>query len=186
MGGFRAFIQPTRGYGLVRPDLTHSAFITPCIFYCLTYLFYRQVSKGGLLVNVGKHGNLEWLPGKAVALSRKCWSEAVSKGSASVYFYVSNDPGEGLQAKRRSNSVIVSHDIAPVSTAGALGLTRKDFKGYRNLTEGFVCNLLDMHFRCKLHTLCELKLRDVINTSVLLFKSWRKEQVWDSVGRLGD
>ncbi|MGP1911279.1 MAG: cobaltochelatase subunit CobN [Candidatus Hodgkinia cicadicola] len=184
---FRTFIQPTRGYGLVKSDLTHSAFITPCTFYCLTYLFYRRVSKGGLLVNVGKHGNLEWLPGKAVALSRKCWPEVVSKASASVYFYVSNDPGEGLQAKRRINSVVISHDIAPVNSAGALGLTRSAFKGYRNLTEGFVCNLMDMHFRCKLHTLCDLNLRDAISTSVLLSKrGGGRTEVWELIGRMSE
>lgn len=72
LNNFRMFIQPIRGYGLVKADLTHSTFVVPCHFYRLAYLFYRQVSKGGLLVNVGKHGNLEWLPGKAVALSRKC------------------------------------------------------------------------------------------------------------------
>ncbi|MGP1918732.1 MAG: cobaltochelatase subunit CobN [Candidatus Hodgkinia cicadicola] len=186
LNNFRVFIQPTRGYGLVKADLTHSAFVTPCNFYWLTYLFYRQVSKGGLLVNVGKHGNLEWLPGKAVALSRKCWPEVVSKGSASLYFYISNDPGEGLQAKRRINSVLVSHDVAPISSAGALGLTRNAFKGYVNLTEGFVCNLMEMHFKCKLYTLCELKLRDVINTSVLLSKRGGKAEAWGLIGRRSD
>ncbi len=186
LNNFRAFIQPTRGYGLVKPGLTHSAFITPCNFYCLAYLFYRRVSKGGTLVNVGKHGNLEWLPGKAVALSRRCWPEVVSKGFANLYFYVSNDPGEGLQAKRRINSVIVSHDVAPINTAGALGLTRNAFKGYANLTEGFVCNLMDMHLRCKLYSLCELKLRDVVNTSVLLSKRGGRAEVWRLCGRMSD
>lgn len=169
-GAFRIFIQPTRGYSLAKPSAIHSSFVVPCNFYCLSYVFYWRIAKGGLVVNMGKHGNLEWLPGKAVALSRYCYPEMVSGGLPSLYFFVTNDPGEGVQAKRRINTVIVSHDVAPVNSTGALGLSANALKTYSNLSRGYVCRLMDAHFRYKLHTLCDMDLHDIVNTTVLSSK----------------
>ncbi|MGR3780280.1 MAG: cobaltochelatase subunit CobN, partial [Albimonas sp.] len=69
----------------------------------------------------GKHGNLEWLPGKALALSRDCWPEAVLGPMPHLYPFIVNDPGEGTQAKRRAQAVIVDHLTPPLTRAESYG-----------------------------------------------------------------
>ena len=60
-------------------------------------------------MHMGKHGNLEWLPGKALALSEACFPEAMLGATPNIYPFIVNDPGEGAQAKRRAAAVIVDH-----------------------------------------------------------------------------
>src|SRR3546814_19231116 len=61
------------------------------------------------VIHMGKHGNMEWLPGKALALSAACFPEAVFGPLPHLYPFIVNDPGEGTQAKRRAQAVIVDH-----------------------------------------------------------------------------
>jgi cobaltochelatase CobN len=70
---------------------------------------------------MGKHGNLEWLPGKALALSADCFPEAVLGPLPHVYPFIVNDPGEGAQAKRRAAAVIVDHLTPPLTRAETYG-----------------------------------------------------------------
>ena len=70
---------------------------------------------------MGKHGNLEWLPGKALALSEECWPEAALGALPHLYPFIVNDPGEGAQAKRRSAAVIVDHLTPPLTRAESYG-----------------------------------------------------------------
>jgi cobaltochelatase CobN len=70
---------------------------------------------------MGKHGNLEWLPGKALALSETCWPEAVLGPLPHVYPFIVNDPGEGTQAKRRTSAVIIDHLTPPLTRAESYG-----------------------------------------------------------------
>ena len=70
---------------------------------------------------MGKHGNLEWLPGKALALSRQCYPEAALGALPHIYPFIVNDPGEGTQAKRRSQGVIVDHLTPPLTRAESYG-----------------------------------------------------------------
>ena len=73
---------------------------------------------------MGKHGNLEWLPGKALALSENCWPEAVFGATPHVYPFIVNDPGEGTQAKRRTSAVIIDHLTPPLTRAESYGPMR--------------------------------------------------------------
>jgi cobaltochelatase CobN len=73
---------------------------------------------------MGKHGNLEWLPGKALALSAECWPEAVLGPMPHVYPFIVNDPGEGTQAKRRAQAVIIDHLTPPLTRAETYGPLR--------------------------------------------------------------
>ena len=73
---------------------------------------------------MGKHGNLEWLPGKALALSAECCPEAVLGPLPLIYPFIVNDPGEGAQAKRRSAAVIVDHLMPPMARAESYGAAR--------------------------------------------------------------
>ena len=73
------------------------------------------------IVHMGKHGNLEWLPGKSLALSEACFPEAVFGPTPHLYPFIVNDPGEGTQAKRRTSAVIVDHLTPPLTRAESYG-----------------------------------------------------------------
>ena len=63
-------------------------------------------------MHIGKHGNLEWLPGKSVALSKEtCFPAAILDAIPHFYPFIINDPGEGTQAKRRNHAIILDHLI---------------------------------------------------------------------------
>ena len=73
---------------------------------------------------MGKHGNLEWLPGKAVALSEACFPEVALGPLPHLYPFIVNDPGEGTQAKRRAQAVIIDHLTPPLTRAESYGPLR--------------------------------------------------------------
>ncbi len=166
-------VQPTRGYGLVNPNICHSAFVIPCNHYWISYAFYKRVCVNGLIVNVGKHGSLEWLPGKACGLSRWCYPEVVSLGLPNLYFYIVNDPGEGTQAKRRTCSVIIDHCVPAMLALDEadcdVGRLKPD---YVNFSGKYYCNLLGLQFRSGLHVFCFVETTRLVGNVALLLK-WR-------------
>ena len=85
--------------------------------YLAFYLWLRGVFDAMPSIHLGKHGNLEWLPGKAPALSAACLPEAVLGPVPHLYPFIVNDPGEGIQAKRRAAAVIVDHLTPPLTRA---------------------------------------------------------------------
>ena len=76
------------------------------------------------MIHVGKHGNLEWLPGKGVGLSAQCWPDALLGPLPNIYPFIVNDPGEGAQAKRRTQAVIIDHLMPPLTRAETYGPLR--------------------------------------------------------------
>ena len=120
-GGVTLLVQPDRGYDR-DPELTyHSPDLPPTHAYLAQYLWLRQVYCCQSVVHVGKHGNLEWLPGKAVGLSEHCFPEWALGPMPHLYPFIVNDPGEGSQAKRRSQAVILDHLTPPLGRAGLHG-----------------------------------------------------------------
>ncbi len=116
-GKARVALQPERGGGVhLREDEYHDLSRTPCHGYVAFYLWLRQ--KTDALVHIGAHGTLEWLPGKSVALSRKCWPEALIGDLPVVYPFIVNDPGEAAQAKRRIGAVTLGHIPPPLRQSG--------------------------------------------------------------------
>ncbi|MCY7320675.1 MAG: cobaltochelatase subunit CobN, partial [Phormidesmis sp. CAN_BIN36] len=73
------------------------------------------------IVHVVKHGNLEWLPGKSESLSEECYPEEVLGAMQHLYPFIVNDPGEGSQAKRRTQAVIIDHLTPPMTRAELYG-----------------------------------------------------------------
>jgi cobaltochelatase CobN len=114
-------IQPARGYNIDPKDSYHDPALIPPHGYLAFYIWLREVFGAQAIVHNGKHGNLEWLPGKAVALSQACWPEAALGPVPHIYPFIVNDPGEGTQAKRRAAAVIVDHLTPPLTRAGAYG-----------------------------------------------------------------
>ena len=114
-------MQPARGYNIDPTDTYHSPDLAPPHNYLAFYIWLRHVQGAHAIVHMGKHGNLEWLPGKAIALSENCMPEAVFGPTPHIYPFIVNDPGEGTQAKRRAQAVIIDHLTPPLGRAETYG-----------------------------------------------------------------
>ena len=114
-------IQPARGYNIDPKSTYHDPDLVPPHGYFAFYAWLRQVFGVHAIVHMGKHGNLEWLPGKALALSESCYPEAVLGPLPHFYPFIVNDPGEGTQAKRRTSAVIIDHLTPPLTRAETYG-----------------------------------------------------------------
>ncbi|EHS51914.1 cobaltochelatase, CobN subunit [Rhizobium sp. PDO1-076] len=114
-------IQPARGYNIDPKESYHSPDLVPPHGYFAFYAFLRKQFCAHALIHMGKHGNLEWLPGKALALSESCYPEAVFGPLPHLYPFIVNDPGEGTQAKRRTSAVIIDHLTPPLTRAESYG-----------------------------------------------------------------
>ncbi len=117
LGGVLVAVQPPRGYGANPVAVYHSPDLAPTHEYLGFYRWLEHGWGADAVVHVGKHGTLEWLPGKGVGLSAACHPDAVLGELPLVYPFVVNDPGEGTQAKRRAHAVIVDHLVPPLTRA---------------------------------------------------------------------
>lgn len=109
-------LQPERGDPRDRDDSYHDLDRIPCHAYVAFYLWLRA-QRHHAMVHMGAHGTLEWLPGKAVALSGTCWPEALLGPLPVIYPFIVNDPGEAAQAKRRIGAVTLGHMPPPMRAA---------------------------------------------------------------------
>ena len=115
-------IQPSRGYDVDLQATYHSPDLPPTYAYLAYYIWLQQEFKADAMVHIGKHGNLEWLPGKSLALSKEsCFPAAILQEIPHFYPFIINDPGEGTQAKRRTHAVILDHLIPPMTRAENYG-----------------------------------------------------------------
>ncbi len=117
-------IQPARGYQVDAAAVYHDPDLVPPHGYLAFYCWMRQVFAAQAVIHVGKHGNLEWLPGKSVGLSESCWPTAILGALPNIYPFIVNDPGEGAQAKRRTQAVIIDHLMPPLTRAESYGPLR--------------------------------------------------------------
>ncbi|MCF2152368.1 cobaltochelatase subunit CobN, partial [Desmonostoc muscorum LEGE 12446] len=121
LGNIFVGIQPPRGYDN-DPSLNyHAPDLEPTHAYLAFYYWVRECFGADAVVHVGKHGNLEWLPGKSVALSSNCYPEVAFGALPHLYPFIVNDPGEGSQAKRRAQAVIIDHLTPPMTRAELYG-----------------------------------------------------------------
>ena len=114
-------IQPARGFNLDLVANYHDPDLIPPHSYLAFYFWLRHVYKVDAFVHVGKHGNLEWLPGKGTALSDMCWPDIALGPMPNFYPFIVNDPGEGAQAKRRTQATIIDHLMPPMTRAETYG-----------------------------------------------------------------
>ena len=117
-------IQPARGYQVDPIAVYHDPDLVPPHGYLAFYFWLRHVYAADAVIHVGKHGNLEWLPGKGVGLSDTCWPDALLGPLPNIYPFIVNDPGEGAQAKRRTQAVIIDHLMPPLTRAETYGPLR--------------------------------------------------------------
>jgi cobaltochelatase CobN len=117
LGGVILAVQPPRGFGEHPVAVYHSPDLPPTHHYLGFYRWLDEVWGAGAVVHAGKHGTLEWLPGKGVGLSAGCFPDLALGDLPVVYPFVVNDPGEGTQAKRRAHATIVDHLLPPMTRA---------------------------------------------------------------------
>ena len=114
-------VQPDRGNRLDRKAGYHDAELPPRHAYIAFHLWLREVENIHAVVHLGTHGTLEWLPGKAAALSDACFPAALIRGLPVVYPFIVNNPGEAASAKRRLGAVTIGHLTPPLTHAGSHG-----------------------------------------------------------------
>ncbi|MBM9468142.1 cobaltochelatase subunit CobN [Nakamurella leprariae] len=120
-GNVVVIIQPPRGFGENPVAIYHDPDMPPSHHYLAAYRWLEQEFGAHAVVHLGKHGNLEWLPGKNVGLSGSCGTDAALGNLPLIYPFLINDPGEGSQAKRRAHATIVDHLIPPMARAESYG-----------------------------------------------------------------
>ena len=114
-------IQPPRGFGEHPVAIYHDPDLPPSHHYLAAYRWLDEQFGADAIIHLGKHGTLEWLPGKGLGLSAQCAPDAVLRDVPLIYPFIVNDPGEGTQAKRRAHAVIVDHLVPPMARADSYG-----------------------------------------------------------------
>ncbi len=110
-------MQPPRGFYENTAAMLHDPHLAPPHLYLMKYRWLRDGFQADAVIHVGKHGSLEWLPGKALGLSVRCYPDLAIMDLPNIYPYIINDPSEGTQAKRRSYCGIVDHLTPPYTNA---------------------------------------------------------------------
>ncbi len=120
-GNLVILIQPPRGFGENPVAIYHDPDLPPSHHYLAAYRWLEHGFRADAVVHLGKHGSMEWLPGKNAALSASCGPDAALGSLPLVYPFLVNDPGEGAQAKRRAHATIVDHLVPPMARAESYG-----------------------------------------------------------------
>ncbi|RAY16879.1 cobaltochelatase subunit CobN [Actinomadura craniellae] len=120
-GNTVVMVQPPRGFGENPVAIYHDPDLPPSHHYLAAYRWIDAEFGAHAVVHVGKHGNLEWLPGKTAGMSASCGPDAALGDLPLVYPFLVNDPGEGTQAKRRAHATLVDHLIPPMARAESYG-----------------------------------------------------------------
>ena len=137
LGNVFVGLQPPRGFGENPIAIYHSPDLAPTHHYIAYYRWVRDVFGADAILHLGKHGTLEWLPGKGIGLSPSCYPEVAMDDVPLFYPFIINDPGEGSQAKRRAHATIIDHLIPSMTTADSYGDIAR------------IEQLMDEHYRCQ-------------------------------------
>ncbi len=125
--------QPLRGDVASADAKTHDRKTPPPHSYIAAYLWIQKQIQADAVVHFGRHGTLEWLPGKDVAQQESDPGSALIGDLPHAYYYLVDGGGEFLQAKRRSNAVMISHLTPMLAGAGALS----DFTDLKSSLENY-------------------------------------------------
>ncbi|MET8655364.1 cobaltochelatase subunit CobN [Nocardia aurea] len=122
-GNVALMVQPPRGFGENPVAIYHDPDLPPSHHYLAAYRWLRadEGFAADAMIHLGKHGNLEWLPGKTLGMSASCGTDAALGDLPLIYPFLVNDPGEGTQAKRRAHATLVDHLIPPMARAESYG-----------------------------------------------------------------
>ncbi len=120
-GNVAILVQPPRGFGENPIAIYHDPDLAPSHHYLAVYRWVEREFGAHAVIHVGKHGNLEWLPGKNLGMSASCGTDAAIGSLPLIYPFLVNDPGEGTQAKRRAHATIIDHLVPPMARAESYG-----------------------------------------------------------------
>jgi cobaltochelatase CobN len=120
-GNVVILVQPPRGFGENPIAIYHDPDLAPSHHYLAVYRWLEREFGAHAVIHVGKHGNLEWLPGKNLGMSAACGTDAAIGSLPLIYPFLVNDPGEGTQAKRRAHATIIDHLVPPMARAETYG-----------------------------------------------------------------
>ena len=120
-GNLVILVQPPRGFGENPIAIYHDPDLAPSHHYVAVYRWLEREFGAHAVIHVGKHGNLEWLPGKNLGMSASCGTDAAIGSMPLIYPFLVNDPGEGTQAKRRAHATIVDYLVPPMARAESYG-----------------------------------------------------------------
>jgi cobaltochelatase CobN len=118
-------LPPDRGRSSKRRADYHDPSLPPRHALLAFGLWLRHAAMVDALVHMGAHGTLEWLPGKAVALTSECYPELVVGALPVIYPFIVNNPGEAAQAKRRIAAVTIGHLPPPLAATQLSGDARE-------------------------------------------------------------
>ncbi|WP_406657140.1 cobaltochelatase subunit CobN [Methanolobus sp. ZRKC2] len=110
-------LQPPRGFLEQVETMYHNTDLVMPHHYLAYYRWLKEEFGVHAIIHLGTHGTLEWLPGKAVGMSDNCFPDIVLDDIPNLYPYIMDNPGEGIQAKRRSWAVILDHLIPAMARA---------------------------------------------------------------------
>ena len=160
--------QPSRGWMENYDTLYHDTELAPNHQYIAFYLWMQHGFDADVMVNMGRHGTVEWLPGKEFCLMSTDWPGLMVGDIPVIYPYVMDGMGEGMQAKRRGNAVVIDHLIPPVLSAGLYGnyslLSHKVTAYQTSVTED--ATLKKAHLQDIVNLTLELELQDRVNVSL--------------------
>jgi len=157
LGNVFIALQPPRGYGMDPDAIYHQPDLPPPHYFYAMYEWLRSEWGADAIVHVGKHGTVEWLPGKGVGVSQDCFPDTFQGDLPLFYPFILNNPGEGAQAKRRTHAAILDHLVPP--------MTRADV--YDELAE--LTQLVDEYY--------QLELTDPDKLPIL------QQQIWELIKR---
>jgi cobaltochelatase CobN len=120
-GNVVVIVQPPRGFGENPVAIYHDPDLPPSHHYLAAYRWIAADFGAHAVIHLGKHGNLEWLPGKNLGMSAACGPDAALGDLPLIYPFLVNDPGEGTQAKRRAHATLVDHLVPPMARAESYG-----------------------------------------------------------------
>ena len=159
-GNITILVQPNRGFESDSLSDLHCPDLPPNHKYLAQYFWLTYSFKTNAIINLGKHGSLEWLPGKGVGLSQNCFPLILCPPVPNIYPFIVNDPGEGSQAKRRTHAIIIDHLTPPLSHAGS----------YKDLIE--IENLIDEYYESKVINDNRTQLLENKIINILIKQSW--------------
>jgi cobaltochelatase CobN len=175
-------IQPNRGYLGSDADIYHSQEVVAPHNYLAYYKWLEKVFKADAVIHMGCHGTLEWLPGKGTGLSRKCYPDLVLGHIPHIYPYIIDNPGEGIQAKRRSYCALIDHLIPSLTKSGSYDyLEELDelIKQYYHALQGDFGKLIDVENR-----IINLSIENNIHLDLKIDKKFMEESFEEFIEKL--
>jgi magnesium chelatase subunit H len=128
LGNVAVCVQPTFGYEGDPTRLMMAESGAPHHGFMGLYTYLEKVYGADAVIHIGTHGALEFMPGKQVGLSERCWPDRLMGELPNIYLYSVNNPAEGTIAKRRSSATLISYLTPPLQSAGL-------YKGLASLKE---------------------------------------------------